>query len=405
MYHKALLAQLQSVLPFLQHSKLRQQGMLGDNQQIFYNFDASNFITALNPMTRFVTYLGTVLYGISSIQSLVFISSPSFWKDNLQPGRAFLASKRELLMLRSEYMPLSSVPIQSRFEQTEEGSQYFSEFENMDNLCIKYIDTIGGHPEKRGEWFQRDGDIDTMRQKIRDACPFNKDLMTKLNRGEMEGVSYVNSDQRIVEGGNKQYKLVIYQRDKNRRVGNEAEILTALQSDRSLQKWNFQVVMHSTSRSPCQLSHVLNDADVLVTPHGFQSVLLIFLPRASMLFEIYPFRYYKPAYAPMSIEYGVMHGKVMSQPTRWDTSLILRHTETTTCFKYKWCRSYARNQDVILDRDRVQYLIKLINRDLLPRIDTEATLGENTQQEGQQGNANCLKRDLVYLARSSHILR
>ena len=97
----------------------------------------------------------------------------------------------------------------------------------------KYIDTIGGHPEKRGEWFQNDGDIDTMRQKMRDVCPFSEDLMLKLKSGERKGVQNVNRVFENKEDNNKLYKLVIYQRDQNRRVGNEAEILSRLQSDPS----------------------------------------------------------------------------------------------------------------------------------------------------------------------------
>ena len=346
-------------------------------------------------MTRFVTYLGTALSGTSSIKSLVFMSSPAFWKDDMQPGDTFLVSKSEIMSLNSQYIPLLSVPTHERFAQTQTGREYFGDFENTDSICVKYIDTIGGHPEKRGKWFVKDGDIDTMRQKIRDVCPFDEDLGTKINRGEREGIVNVNSLHGKSKDRDKKYRLVIYQRDQNRRLSNEADVLTALQSYRSLENWNFQVVMHSTSRSPCELSHILNDVDVLVTPHGFQSILLIFLPRTSLLFEIYPFRYYKPAYAPMSIEFGVMHGKVMSPPTRWDTSLILRHLETSTCFKYKSCRSYARSQDVVLDQDRIDMLVDAINRDLLPRI-SGSNHGKDSNSEIKENGVECFRRDKVY---------
>lgn len=52
------------------------------------------------------------------------------------------------------------------------------------------------------------------------------------------------------------------------------------------------------------LAAELYNADVLVTAHGFQSMLLLFLPQPSLLFEIYPYRYFKPAYGPLSREYG-----------------------------------------------------------------------------------------------------
>lgn len=62
--------------------------------------------------------------------------------------------------------------------------------------------------------------------------------------------------------------------------------------------------MHSGSRSPCMLAHHLSDADILVTPHGFQSMLLLFLPRPALIFEIFPYRYYKRGYGPFGGEYG-----------------------------------------------------------------------------------------------------
>jgi hypothetical protein len=56
------------------------------------------------------------------------------------------------------------------------------------------------------------------------------------------------------------------------------------------------------------LAHHLADADLLVTPHGFQSMLLLFLPRPALIFEIFPYRYYKRGYGPFGQEYGKRHG-------------------------------------------------------------------------------------------------
>lgn len=44
--------------------------------------------------------------------------------------------------------------------------------------------------------------------------------------------------------------------------------------------------MHVPDRSPCELAHKLHDVDVLITSHGFQSMLLLFLPRPSLIFEV-----------------------------------------------------------------------------------------------------------------------
>lgn len=71
--------------------------------------------------------------------------------------------------------------------------------------------------------------------------------------------------------------------------------------------------MHSSSRSPCMLMHHLYNADVLVTPHGFQSMLLLFLPRPAVIFEVFPYRYYKRGYGPFGGEYGEFSAKVQVQ--------------------------------------------------------------------------------------------
>ena len=85
----------------------------------------------------------------------------------------------------------------------------------------------------------------------------------------------------------------------------------------------------------------------------------------------------------------------MSPPTRWDTSLILRHLETSTCFKYKSCRSYARSQDVVLDQDRIDMLVDAINRDLLPRI-SGSNHGKDSNSEIKENGVECFRRDKVY---------
>ena len=50
--------------------------------------------------------------------------------------------------------------------------------------------------------------------------------------------------------------------------------------------------------------HMLYNADVLVTAHGFQSMLLLFLPLPALLFEIFPYKYYSRDNVLLASEYG-----------------------------------------------------------------------------------------------------
>jgi hypothetical protein len=127
--------------------------------------------------------------------------------------------------------------------------------------------------------------------------------------------------------------------------------------------------MHDSSRSPCALASHLHDADVLLTPHGFQSMLLMFLPPTAVLFEVslysgitvgwpkelfvncvhqvFPYKYFKTGYARFGTEYGITYNSVMSPPTNWHTRLLLALVNTNTCMDYKQCRTYARGADVM----------------------------------------------------------
>jgi hypothetical protein len=80
--------------------------------------------------------------------------------------------------------------------------------------------------------------------------------------------------------------MIIYQRDLNRKIGNLDEALLLLRNQFDPVKWEIEVVMHDKDRSPCMLAALLHNTDILLTPHGFQSMLLMFLPRTSILFEV-----------------------------------------------------------------------------------------------------------------------
>lgn len=75
-------------------------------------------------------------------------------------------------------------------------------------------------------------------------------------------------------------------------------------------------------------------------------MLLLFLPRPSLLFEVYPYRYFKPAYGPLSTEYGILHGRVMSPPQSFWNAFLLKGITTATCMTTLTCREFARSDNV-----------------------------------------------------------
>ncbi|CAN0390427.1 unnamed protein product, partial [Discosporangium mesarthrocarpum] len=118
------------------------------------------------------------------------------------------------------------------------------------------------------------------------------------------------------------HRLVIYQRDYDRKLLRVEEVQESLQS-RLGEEWEVMTIIHDNSHEPCWLYTQLMEADVLLTPHGFQSMLLLFLPRGATILEVFPYKYWKVGYSPLAVEWGVRHEYIMSQPVTWIRSFLL----------------------------------------------------------------------------------
>lgn len=143
--------------------------------------------------------------------------------------------------------------------------------------------------------------------------------------------------------------MVVYQRDFSRQLINQAEVILELEEYLRSSSWQITVVEHDNDRSPCELSHILHDADVLLTPHGFQSTLLLFLPSPALIFEIFPYPYYKPPYKLLAESVGVVHASFFSPPISpfFRFLQIYFHLDSRTCNKFYICRDLARRQNVM----------------------------------------------------------
>ena len=364
------------------------------NTQIYYSLDNGAFVAQLSAMTRMMVALGTVSpEGAAAASSTLHYAhldeSVLPWFDRppitgsagaagghapaLAPGQAFLLLP-SMVAVQTVVSLGGNVALENRFKETkpkagEAGAAGLSGATafivgtgdasgaalNMTEggTCIKYIDTIGGlwPTPQRGHWFPDDGDIVNFRSKIRQWCFAGK-----------------ASSPPSGNGAGRKYKLVIYQRDLSRKLANELRALEMLGAALPASQWEIRVLMHTKDRSPCSLAHALRDTDVLLTPHGFQSMLLLFLPRPALLFEVFPYRYYKRGYGPLSREYGVLHAGVMSPPLTWHTRLVLSLISTTYCMIGKQCRNYARSDNVWLTQHGVNVLVAAIYGKLLPAL-------------------------------------
>jgi hypothetical protein len=160
--------------------------------------------------------------------------------------------------------------------------------------------------------------------------------------------------------------LVIYQRDTGRVIEDVRELATRLertlratteaasrrQNTETIETfqfdWRVSVVTHHDSFPPCALRRCLARADALVTPHGFQSMLYLFLPARAHVHEAFPHRYYKHGYKRAALEWGVSYGFSMSPPRSWLSRLISRLFTTDACMRMYYCRFLARKGDVVV---------------------------------------------------------
>lgn len=58
---------------------------------------------------------------------------------------------------------------------------------------------------------------------------------------------------------------------------------------------------------------------------------------------------------------GVVHGGTMSPATLWHTKFFLSFVTTEWCMLSKFCRGYARDQDVLLTQNGVNKVMEVVN--------------------------------------------
>ncbi|CAM9121302.1 unnamed protein product [Ectocarpus sp. 8 AP-2014] len=126
--------------------------------------------------------------------------------------------------------------------------------------------------------------------------------------------------------------------------------------------WAVEEIIHDVERHPCELVQELAGADILLTAHGFQSMLSLFMAPGSLLFEVYPHKYYKKGYAPMVQSMGLRYAYSESPPLLpfafWSWPSVEQ------CMKWYLCRRYMRSSDVVITEGSIEVLISLMLKHL-----------------------------------------
>lgn len=124
-----------------------------------------------------------------------------------------------------------------------------SDKNSIKNNCNNVYLAPGKYAYPSTDWFPNAQDSSLIRQRVMNLCP----NLTPYNNES------------------KQFILVIYQRDRSRRFVDLDSILSHIRPLISNQ-WQIRVINHEDEGDTCELYRTLRDANILLTPHGFQSL-------------------------------------------------------------------------------------------------------------------------------------
>lgn len=186
-------------------------------------------------------------------------------------------------------------------------------------LCGKYLGEFGAAPIDRGYWFNGPRDVEQMRRKIHRLCETSKTIVNQYKDVYYRWIPKSQQEKfRQGELPKPRFKITLYQRDMDRKFLFFDEMLESLYK-RLGDDWQFWVISHRDDLQPCLLNEALYDADMFLTTHGFQSTGVLFMKEGSVLFEAFPYKYWKEGYMHLAWEFGLHHRWVqMEEAVSWD---------------------------------------------------------------------------------------
>ena len=230
---------------------------------------------------------------------------------------------------------------------------------NCQCICGKYLGEVGKESVNRSEWFKDAIDRKEIKDKIKRFC----------------NSSDVDFGGKQKESESTRKRLIMYQRDIDRRFLNlesvqevitkelqkqeeECKQVDNVNSKKRCSSWTVEIIYHNELTDPCWLYKQMYDTDMLVTTHGFQSMLILFMPEGSQIVEIFNYKYWKIGYAPFASNYGVKHFWLQNdRPTSW-SRVLLRLVDQEWCMTSILCRRIARTDDVYFTDEMIKFILK-----------------------------------------------
>ena len=237
-------------------------------------------------------------------------------------------------------------PFLKQASNLQGGLRFLSRSKDYACICGEYLGEVGEEPVDRNKWFNDEHEANDMRDKINKFCG-----------------GYVHTDKIEKVHRNIGKHLSIYQRDLDRRILNIKAVKEQISKSLDMyakSDWTIEIVRHNELISPCRLYQQLLDTDVYLTTHGFQSLLLLFLPNGSRIIELFNYKYWKIGYTPLALDYGIQHNWLQNtRPTSW-SRVMLYIVDQDWCMNNHLCRRVARTDDIDVTKEMVNSILDVM---------------------------------------------
>ena len=343
------------------HAKLRKAGMLPkgeDFKTIVLRVPQSTWIKDMNPMTRL--YLAAA-YSDGSASNILFAPPDSI--SETSTGVVFEDARLSKLSWLSSSLqsPQDRFVLDALKDCTKE-QQDGLRFRLDDSSVGKSIDNttllLGANKVPIYSWLSEPDEAESFRESIRKLCDVSN---SKTIQSLAELPTSFAEAQCLLHDVSDKRQAVIYQRDRTRKFIHFDEMKERIGQILGAQ-WRVSVIIHNDSNPPCMIVHCLARADLLITPHGFQSMLNMFLPRSSYMVEIFPTRYYWSGYKSLGLAWDVQHAWAQSAPLTTLAYTLASLTTTDFCMQIFYCRYLARKGNVLVDETGLSQIQRVKNR-------------------------------------------
>ena len=342
------------------HAKLRRVGLLPkgkDYKTIVLRVPQSKWITDMNPMTRL--YLSAA-YSDGGARNILFVPPDVISKT--QTGMVF----DDVRLLKLSWLSSTFQSLQEKFvlnalkdctKQQHEGLPLHLDASNIGTSNTKSNLLLGANKAPIYSWLSQPEEAESFRGSIQKLCDASH---SKALQSLVEFPPSFAEAQCLLHDVTDKRHAVIYQRDRTRKFIHFDEMKERIGQILGAQ-WTVSVIIHNDGNPPCLIVQCLTRADLLITPHGFQSMLNMFLPRKSYMIEVFPTRYYWSGYKSLGLAWDVQHAWAQSAPLTTLAYTLASFTTTDFCMQIFYCRYLARKGNVLMDETGLAQIQRVRN--------------------------------------------